>query len=321
MNKVLVAPRTQTPLTIIGGYLGAGKTTLLNRLIANPTTPRLAVVVNDFGSLNIDEKLIVSHEGNTISLSNGCVCCSLSDDLGEGLAAILLLKNKPEHIVLEASGVAVPERIAQHGLLNPDIRLAAVITVVDVEHVQQQVRDKYVGPLVRDQLQGADLIVLNKVDLVSHSRCTEVRKWLNYMVESPRILSAVQGHLPVQVILGEGDFSTTARSVDYDRNVFSSWSYESDQLFDVEKLRQLLASLPPYIVRVKGFLKSSEGIWIVHFSGGRIGIEIAPLEFSSDKTQIVFIAATKTLAANHLQQSLERCSLGHADKRRVSRGA
>jgi hypothetical protein len=108
-------PAALVPVTIIGGYLGAGKTTLINALLAADHGRRLAVLVNDFGAVNIDVELIERHDGETISLTNGCICCSIADSLGESLDQVLALEPRPDQIVIEASGVADPAAIAGYG--------------------------------------------------------------------------------------------------------------------------------------------------------------------------------------------------------------
>ena len=106
-----------TPLTVVGGFLGAGKTTLLNHLLRQ-TKQRLAVLVNDFGAINIDAELVASHNGNTISLANGCICCSIGDNLVEALVDLTRQRSLPDHIIIEASGVADPARIAELARLD-----------------------------------------------------------------------------------------------------------------------------------------------------------------------------------------------------------
>ena len=139
-------------VTIIGGYLGAGKTTLLNRLLADVHGMRLAVLVNDFGAVNIDAALIANRDGETISLTNGCVCCSIGDNLGIALYDLAERRDGPEHIVVEASGVADPARIAHYAGCHPRLDLDGIVVVVDAETVQARADDKYVGDVVRQQL-------------------------------------------------------------------------------------------------------------------------------------------------------------------------
>ncbi|MEX0741556.1 MAG: GTP-binding protein, partial [Phycisphaeraceae bacterium] len=158
--------REAIPLTVIGGYLGAGKTTLLNQLLRHNAGRRLAVVVNDFGSINIDAALIAQHDGETMSLANGCICCSLANGFLTVLTQLKDRPDPPEHIIVEASGVADPLKIAQYGHL-PGFCLDGVIVLADAETVRRRSRDKYVGRTVIRQLRGADLLVLTKPDLVT----------------------------------------------------------------------------------------------------------------------------------------------------------
>ena len=157
------------PLTVIGGYLGAGKTTLLNQLLRHNAGRRLAVLVNDFGSINIDAALITQHDGETMSLTNGCICCSLANGFLTALTQLKERPEPPEHIIVEASGVADPLKIGQYGHL-PGFRLDGVIVLADAETVRRRARDSYVGRTVIRQLQGADVLILTKPDLVSGDR-------------------------------------------------------------------------------------------------------------------------------------------------------
>ena len=166
------------PVTVIGGYLGSGKTTLLNALLRGTHGLRLAVLVNDFGSINIDAELIAAHQGDTISLANGCICCSLQDNLGSTFYALAERSDPPDHIVIEASGVADPRRIGRYAQAIPGLQLDGIIVLVDAESIRQQARDKYVGDTVLLQLQAADLLVLSKTDLVTAATVGEVRAWL-----------------------------------------------------------------------------------------------------------------------------------------------
>jgi len=121
------------PLTVIGGFLGAGKTTLVNRLLSGDHGLRIAVLVNDFGRINIDAALIRSRTEDTISLANGCACCTIAGDLTKTLIGLAARKDPPEAIVLEASGLADPVGIAQVALANPALRLDGILAVVDAE--------------------------------------------------------------------------------------------------------------------------------------------------------------------------------------------
>ena len=147
------------PITVIGGYLGAGKTTLINRILASTEEP-VAVLVNDFGELNIDAQLISNQDDLTLELTNGCVCCQITDDMGEALESIK--SRAPHRVILEASGVALPAKIANYGRNWPGFTLQGVHTLVDAKNIERLLQDKYVKHLVKAQLQEADQVLLTR---------------------------------------------------------------------------------------------------------------------------------------------------------------
>ena len=157
------------PLTVLTGFLGAGKTTLLNRILTGDHGLRVAVLVNDFGSINIDAELVVGieNDGDVINLANGCVCCNVRDDLVAAVTQVMDRDERPEYILLEASGVADPSGIALTFMdesMRDRIRLDSIMCVVDAEQV-------FAAPEMMElklrQVAFADLLILNKVDLVT----------------------------------------------------------------------------------------------------------------------------------------------------------
>ena len=163
------------PLTIVGGYLGAGKTTLINDLLAQ-TGQRIAVVVNDFGEVNIDAKLIRSADGDTIELVNGCICCSLSDGLGE-LLPRLARRDDLDAVVVEVSGVGEPGKLA--GWMGyPGFSAGGVLVCADAGALGRLAGDRYVGDTVTAQLKVADLVLLTKSDAASPAQSAAAREVL-----------------------------------------------------------------------------------------------------------------------------------------------
>jgi len=183
------------PVTVIGGYLGAGKTTLVNHLLAEAHGLRLAVLVNDFGEVNVDAALIAAHDGDTISLANGCLCCSLTNGFAQAIAKVLEHGDRLDAIVIEASGVAEPGKIAQYGQMY-DLPLDGVITLADAERLREQAANKYVGETVLRQLQQADLVILNKVDCVSDEELAAVRGWLGAAAPGVPVMPATRAAVP-----------------------------------------------------------------------------------------------------------------------------
>ncbi|MDI1263786.1 MAG: GTP-binding protein, partial [bacterium] len=136
------------PVTLIGGYLGAGKTTLVNSLLRNANGRRLAVLVNEFGSLPIDGDLITARDGNLISISGGCICCSFGSDLVAALVDMTARGQLIDHLLIETSGVALPGSIVQSIGLLPGLALDGVIVLADAETIEERARDRYMGDTV-----------------------------------------------------------------------------------------------------------------------------------------------------------------------------
>jgi G3E family GTPase len=189
------------PLTILGGYLGAGKTTVLNHLLRHADGRRIAIVVNDFGAVNIDADLIEARDERAISLAGGCVCCGFGDDLLDTLRGLRDARPPFEHLVIETSGVALPANLRATVSLLQGVRVVATLVVADAETVRQQAADRYVGDTVREQLRAADLLLLTKGDLLPEARLDEVEAWLRGQAPAP-VLRAVMGAVPPEVVLG-----------------------------------------------------------------------------------------------------------------------
>ncbi len=171
------------PVVLIAGYLGAGKTTLVNHLLRHAQGRRIAVLVNDFGSINIDAELISNaagseHSTGVISLAGGCLCCSFGDDLVGTLAALAARCPPPDVCLIELSGVALPAAVARSARLVPAVQVVATLVLADAEHIQQQAADRYVGDTVRQQLREAEWLMLSKPDLVTPAALQATADWL-----------------------------------------------------------------------------------------------------------------------------------------------
>jgi G3E family GTPase len=256
------------PYTIIGGYLGAGKTTLLNHLLRNGEGLRLAVLVNDFGDINIDADLVINNDGETINLASGCICCSLADGFMQALARLRDHADRIDHIIVEASGVSDPVKIGQYGAIL-HYELDGVIVLVDAEQIREKAANKYVGDTVIRQLRGADLLVLNKVDLVTPEQLAAVRIWLDSVAPGNRIVEAVNGQAPLSILLGaHGDDQRHDDSVedpqhalahdhDHDDAHLSPYvtrSFTARSALCEGDLRTFLDGLPDGVLRGKGFV-------------------------------------------------------------------
>ena len=232
------------PLTVLSGFLGAGKTTLLNRLLSEPHGRRLAVLVNDFGRVNIDAELIRSRSENAISLTNGCACCTVAGDLTKALLRLVQDPEPPDAIVLEASGLADPRGIAQVALANPALRLDGVLTLVDAETLLDRLDDPETATLVSNQLSAADLVILNKMDLLGGER-ERVYARLGEAANGRTVIETVQANVPANVVLG---INTRRGVLQCDGGIhpssFASWSTSWNAPLDRGRLSGILERLP-----------------------------------------------------------------------------
>ena len=190
------------PLTVIGGFLGSGKTSLLNHWLRNANGQRLAVLVNDFGSLNIDADLIQSNAGDTIELTNGCVCCQISDDLSLALIKILDSAELFSAVVVEASGVSDPWRIAQIGRADPGLLLDGVVVTVNADSFLAQMADPMLTDTLVRQLKAASLVVLNHCDLTTPDTVQQVREKIARIVDTTPMFEARHAEVPLPMLTG-----------------------------------------------------------------------------------------------------------------------
>ena len=243
------------PLTVVSGFLGAGKTTLLNRLLNEPHGRRIAVLVNDFGRIEIDAALIRSWHEDTISLANGCACCSVAGDLVRTLNGLVARDEPPDAIVLEASGVADPRGIAHVALANPALRLDGILTVVDAETLPALLADSAARNTVEAQLSAADLLVLNKLDLLDEAARHAARAALHAAAPGRPVIATANAAVPIEVALGVDTHRRLPRpAASGHTDPFENWDLTAEALLHRARLRAMLAGLPAGIIRGKGLL-------------------------------------------------------------------
>ena len=282
--------RDPIALTVIGGFLGAGKTTLLNGLLREAGDRRLAVLVNDFGAIDIDADLVQSREGEMVSLKNGCICCGVSGDFIGELALLRDRDDPPEHVVVEASGVADPGAIVVLGDM-PGYRRDAAVIVADAETVRARAADEATAAMVKRQLRAGDLIVLNKSDLVAGEELARTHEWLREVVgPSTAIVQTSFGAVPVDVALGarpatqrsaqdpppEGEGHDHGGHDHAPHPDFETWSWSGPAPLSGAGLVAALRALPDGIVRAKGLLHLREDPqrrYVLQLVGRRYSIE------------------------------------------------
>ncbi len=305
------APGT-LPLVVISGFLGAGKTTLLNRLLTEPHGRRLAVLVNDFGRIDVDAALIRAAGEDAIALPNGCVCCSVAGDLTRTLVQLAQRAEPPEAIVLEASGLADPHGIAQVALANPALRLDGVLTVVDAETVGRHAADPDCHDTFLAQLAAADLLLLSKTDLVDEAGRAGAAEQLGRLAPGRPVLTVEHGSVPVDVVLGLGGRARPSwpAATSGHADPFRSWEGESLVPLDRARVEAMVASLPPGVLRAKGFLCLSEDPGVralLQKVGPRWSLRPAGTWTEAPRSAVVVIGTAGAIDPAGLRRSWEAC--------------
>lgn len=271
------------PVTVIGGYLGAGKTTLVNHLLRAADGLRLAVLVNDFGALPIDRDLITGSDGDTLEISGGCICCSYGSDLMEALLDLPRRRPGIDRVLIETSGVALPGMVASAVGLLQGYSLDGTVVLADAETVRRQAADAYIGDTITRQLAAADLVILNRCDLVGEAVREETMRWVEEQSPNGRVVPAERSKVPAALVLGlhrGGDRASTVLRTP--GGIAASALYESvelrpDRAVDVDLLARALTAPDSGVLRAKGFLRDQDGrLVILQVVGRRFEITDAP---------------------------------------------
>jgi len=195
------------PVTVLTGYLGAGKTTLLNRILTEPHGQKFAVIVNEFGEIGIDNDLVVNADEEVFEMNNGCICCTVRGDLVRIIAGLLRRRNKFDAIIVETTGLADPAPVAQTFFMDETVgakaRLDAVVTVADAKWLKDRLKD---APEAKNQIAFADVILLNKIDLVSDEELREVEARIRAINPYARLHRTERSRVAIADVLGRNAF-------------------------------------------------------------------------------------------------------------------
>ena len=195
------------PVTVLTGYLGAGKTTLLNRILSEPHGKKYAVIVNEFGEIGIDNDLVVGADEEVFEMNNGCICCTVRGDLIRILEGLMRRKGKFDAIIVETTGLADPAPVAQTFFVDQDVqdaaKLDAVVTVADAKWLSARLKD---APEAKNQIAFADVIIINKTDLVSPEELREVEARIRGINPYAKLHRSVKANVPLDAVLGKNAF-------------------------------------------------------------------------------------------------------------------
>lgn len=303
------------PVLLVTGFLGAGKTTVVNHLLAHAEGRRIAAVVNDFGAINIDAELIAGASDGVVSLSNGCICCSLEGDLLRTLAALLRRDPQPEFIVIETSGIADPADIVRN-LMDPMIwreaPLETVLCVVDATTPPAAFND---DALLRSQLRAADVVALSKKDLVDAAASADLRAAIRALHPAATVIDALHGEVPTALLFPvDVDRAPVPREVAPRRpsaDRFETLSWISKHPISLPRLQQAISRLAPKLVRAKGLFETveqPERLTVFQLAGGRATLAPGDARPAGvPRTRIVFIAEIGVLSKAEIESVMGAC--------------
>ncbi|GBL11902.1 putative metal chaperone YciC [Microcystis aeruginosa Sj] len=339
--NTMSVPKKGLPVTIITGFLGSGKTTLLNHILSNQQGLKTAVLVNEFGEIGIDNELIISSDDSMVELNNGCICCTINEDLIQAVYKVLERPEKIDYLVVETTGLADPLPVALTFLgteLREMTRLDSIVTMVDCANFSL---DLFNSQAALSQITYGDIIVLNKTDLVDEGDVDSLEIRIRDMKEGARILRTSKSQVPLPLILSVGlfesdkYFDTEEEHHDHDHHDhdhcdhdhdhhhhdldhhdhsnhlevdgFTSISFASDQPFSIRKFQYFLDNqLPESVFRAKGILWFDESPkrHIFHLSGKRFTLEDDEWK-GTPKNQLVLIG--QNLDHKTLKEQINSC--------------
>lgn len=325
---------TPTPVTVLAGFLGAGKTTLLKRILEDPRGVRYGVLVNDFGAINIDAELVVETGADQVSLANGCVCCTIRDDLVEAIGRLLDQDPAPEHLLIETSGVSRPIAVVD-AIDDPALagrtRIDGVFCLVDAAGFREL--DYAATELAIEQACSADMVVLNKLDIATPDDLAAVETTLRGPMPGIRLLPTRFSEVPREVLFGPGRPAADRPAVHghHERGQhehghghhhdhghdhhhdhgeeFQAWSWRSAAPLDRAAFRNAVRRLPAGLLRMKGVLAFADAPGeraVFQLVGKRHGLETSDGPAPAESV-LVAIARTGELDGEALTALLNGC--------------
>lgn len=299
---------TKTPIVILTGYLGSGKTTLLRRLVAL-SDQRLAIIMNEFGALAVDARVVAGKNIKIAELEGGCVCCSLLGDFEAAVKEIVETVG-PDEIIVETTGLAEPDALIGDIQENlPDFPIDAVVTVVDADAT---VRFPSIGHTGRIQIEMADLLLFNKIDLVLDEQRRKAREMIRAINPAALILETTRCEIDPALIFGkplrrkgEGVPRETKKEGEH-LPLMESFQLSIDRILDRDRFEEAIGKLPPQVYRAKGFVRFPEGVFLFNFVAGRSELTPFPEE---DARGIIFIGEEVLPLQPGIEAQIAACAI------------
>lgn len=310
-TEPLIGAGPRLPVTIVTGFLGSGKTTLVNHILAAQHGLDIAVMVNELGDIAIDGALIENAGEDIVELANGCVCCSINNDLANALAGLLRREKRLDYLVVETTGVADPLPIALT-FLRPEfrerVRVDSIVALADAENFGA---DGIAGQAARNQLRYADIVLLNKCDRVGDARLAAIEAEIAAAANGARIARTVRAGIALPLLLSVGLFQSGryVAAQDHDHlaaDGFEAVSFESPYPFAADRFQAFLEELPGDVFRAKGILAidGGAGRHVFHLVGRRFTLDAAGAE-APPGSRLVLIG--RNLDAAALRARLAEC--------------
>ncbi|MEG4321409.1 MULTISPECIES: GTP-binding protein [unclassified Microcoleus] len=311
------------PVTVLTGYLGAGKTTLLNHILTHEHGKKVAVIVNEFGEVGIDNQLIIDADEEIFEMNNGCICCTVRGDLIRIIGNLMKRREKFDHLVIETTGLADPAPVIQTFFVDEDMRdklvLDAVVTVVDAKHISQH----WDADEAQEQIAFADVVLLNKTDLVTEEELAELEKRIRAMNAMAKIHRTRNSELDMAALLGVKAFDLN-RALEIEPDFLGEHAHEHDETvtsvaivesgaIDGNKfsdwIEELLRTQGPNIFRTKGILNIAGKNERFVFQGVHMIFDGRPDRVwkaaETPKNELVFIG--RNLNETQLREDFRRC--------------
>jgi G3E family GTPase len=303
--------KARLPVAIVTGFLGSGKTTLVNHILAQPHGLRIAVMVNEIGDLTIDNELIVGAADDMVELGNGCICCSINNDLVDAIFRVLRRETQADYLIVETSGLADPLPVVLTFLRTEfcdAVRIDAIVAIADAESFSLDLFDSRAAG---NQLRYADVVLLNKCDLVGPGAAAAIEEKIRAIGDGVRIVRTVRARVPLPLLLSAGPFRSDRYLAGHGHDHlaadgFDAVSFESEAPFAADRFQSLLEGMPRNVFRGKGILwiEGSDERHVFHLVGRRFTLDKSP-EAEPKGNRLVLIG--QNLDGTELRACLASC--------------